>query len=189
MKKDELLKTLYDFIREKIISIETDGQKWDMNIGVCYTVGKVAYKILKRCGYNVSLIKVMVVSGDKKGRELMKANPKISKEELIKKGGWVVGIGVYEKDVRKDNHWVIWFEDEGMVMDLTYEQASRPEHNMICKAYFEKEDELPETVFKIIRVPSDVQSYLYMNEEPLKTYFKNVIKDGVKLLKKKRLNK
>jgi len=189
MKKDELLETLYDFIRDRFSRITTQGVRWNMDVGTCYTVSKIGAKILKRCGYNAYPVKVMLTCANEQGRKNLEKQKKkgvYNPEETIKKGGWAVGIG-HEHNGKKGSHWQIYFEDEDMVMDLTYEQASRPQYDLICKPFFEKADELPENIVEIIRVKPEIEGYLYLNEEPIKSYLKTVIKDGVKLLKRKKL--
>lgn len=176
-EKGELLDQLYNHIADAIKKIEIGGKKLDIDCGLCYTTSWVASKILKKMGYNCRPQKVTFLIGDSIAQSMLKDNPDVDKEEVIKAGGWAIGLGVMrtDKDL-ENNHWVVWFPKEEEIMDLTIGQANRPEKNINLKYFWEKAQEIPEPIFRANFQPNVVHPYQIKNTPELKEYFKEVIK-------------
>ena len=79
--------------------------------GTCFTISKLACKILRRLGYNCFEQRTFVIVGDKIGSEIFLKQAKegkFDKEEIIKASGWVLGIGAIDTETkRNDFHYDI----------------------------------------------------------------------------------
>lgn len=151
MANQELLQKLKYFIDKELENIEINGKIIDTNVGICFTVSKVASRILNKLGYKCNVKRVSILIGNKKGREIfhqqMQDN-KFDKDEIIKDNGWIIGMGYTDADI-DTFHYVVYFPDEKEIMDLTFGQADRPQRDLKCDAYWRNIDDLPETIIMI----------------------------------------
>lgn len=181
MVNKELLHELKNFLDNEFKVVKVDeGKVLNTSKGACFTISKVASKILNGLGYRCNVKRVKVMSGNKKGIELFIKQRKtgFDRDEIIKEDGWIIGIGCTPEMF----HYVIYFPDDKEVMDLTYSQANRPEHELICEAYWEKLDNLPETIITLEFVEGiepDTFSPIYYDHKGI---FKHIIKKGRKEL-------
>ena len=175
-----LLNLLKDYIDNEFSKIIYNGEQLNTNRAICFTVSKVATRILVKLGYNCKVQRVTVLVGNEKGRKIFAEQNKrgiFDKEELIKCGGWIIGLGVPPYF-----HYVVYFPKEDEVMDLTLGQASRPQYGLNCEAYWAKKENIPDAIISVefIEVDSDNFDPIYYKQKGL---FKHIIKKGVKTVR------
>src|SRR5659263_198943 len=98
---DKLLLTRMKEELDKIISEFYFSQvkdKYETYMAACYTYSKCAEQILHALGYrDATVIRVVTVCGNEAGRRIFSQQTKAGKydrDELIREGGWTIGIGV-----------------------------------------------------------------------------------------------
>lgn len=197
-KRKLLLNSLKSYLDEEFSHIDVGGETLSTKKGICYTASKVGSKILNGLGYKCDIQRVTALVGNDIGKRIFTEQKKrdIYKQgEMIKYGGWTIGLGV-----PPDSHYIIYIEGEeagetgekgkGEILDLTYGQANRPQHNLITDAYWESEDNLPDTI---------IEMHIYDNAkfelDPIYHYpeyrrtFKKIIRSGIKILEKEGFSK
>jgi len=186
MSNQDLLSDLSYFIDGRLSNLTLKGEPLSINQSYCFSVSKLACKILRRLGYNCNVQRVMTILGNKKGKEVLLKQAecgKFDKQEVMDSGGWAIGIGTLEKG---QTHYVIYFPDTKEIMDLTFGQASRPDKDIVCKPFWAGEDKLPKVIFTIVPHKRDSDwelQCLYYNKD-LKEYFDLMIMDGYRTLKR-----
>ena len=110
----------------------------------------VASDILKGLGYECEVVRVEAIIGKEIYRSLVKEQkdqgikPRdINFENIFGKGGYSIGLGIVRE--REDIHYVIWFPKSRQIMDLTFEQVSRPQHNIIRHSPYQLRIRVPLT--------------------------------------------
>lgn len=195
--KKLLLNRLKSYLDEEFSHIEVGGNNLSIQKGICYTASKVGSKILKGLGYECSIQRVTVIVGNDIGRRIFLEQKKrcvYDKDEMIKSGGWTIGLGV-----PPDSHYIIYIEGEimkggekgkGEILDLTYGQANRPQYNIVADAYWESEDNLPDTIIEmnIYKNPKLELDPIYHYHE-FRKVFRNIIRKGIKILEKEGFSK
>jgi hypothetical protein len=192
-----LLNRLKSYLDEEFSQIEVGGHTLNTKKGICYTASKVGSKILNGLGYKCNIHRVTVIVGNDIGRRIFVEQQKsgvYSSDELIKHGGWTIGLGV-----PPDSHYIIYIEGEtkqdgekrkGEILDITYGQANRPQYNIIADAYWESEDNMPNTIIEI-HICNDAKLEL----DPIYHYpefrkiFKKIIRKGIRILEKEGFSK
>ena len=188
----EIIQTLYDHIEFGLNKIQVNGNKLSSKNGSCYTFSKLAVKILRKCGYNCFLKRVYVIVGNKKGRRIFNQQKKLKKfdkKEIIKKGGWVIGLGFpIEEKINtyfEPFHYVIWFPQSEEIMDLTFNQVARQQYNIKAEPYCKNINNLPNEIIEM----NFIQDKELKSKNPLfyksqlKHYFNKLIREGVKKIK------
>jgi hypothetical protein len=189
--KQALLNRLKEFIDSELNQITFEGMqgKLGINTSACFTISTIGAQILCGLGYNARIQRVMVIAGDKIGKELFKEQDKtgrFNKEEVIGKGGWLIGIGVVGPGIPAGQfHYIIHFPEENEILDLTYGQADRPQHNLRAEAYWEKMDSLPESVVFMAFINGSKPLTLnpVLEYTALQERFQQIIDKGITLLK------
>lgn len=192
-----LLNRLKSYLDEEFSQLEVGGNTISIQKGICYTASKVGSKILNGLGYKCDIQRVTVIVGNEIGRRIFteqKNRGAYYKDEMIKSGGWTIGLGY-----PPDSHYIIYIEGErieggekgkGEILDLTYGQANRPQYNIIAGAYWESEDNLPNTIIEmyIHKNPKLELDPIYHYHE-FKIFFKHIIRKGIKILEKEGFSK
>ena len=200
--KKLLLNRLKSYLEEEFSHIEIEGKKLSIQKGICYTASKVGSKILKGLGYKCDIQRVTVIVGNDIGRRIFLEQKKIgvySQDEMIKSGGWTIGLGV-----PPDSHYIIYIEGEkretgekgkeekgkGEILDLTFGQANRPQYNLSAEAYWESEDNLPDTIIEmnIYNNPKLELDPIYHYHE-FRKVFRSIVRKGIKILEKEEFSK
>jgi hypothetical protein len=188
MVNQELFLQLEKFLTQRLSMVEIEGDKLKLNQGICFTISKIGCKIMRRLGYNCVVQRVWVLVGDKIGRRMFLEQEKTNafdKDKIVNAGGWTISMGLPRDKEDYDFHYVIYFPDKKEVMDLTFSQANRTEHNVVAKNYWTKLEDLPESIIRIYPIQKEVDDYapLYYEKE-LKEWKEETILLGYKLLKK-----
>jgi hypothetical protein len=74
--------------------------------------------------------------------DMIPALPKPDEEDR----GYIISIGVSKNNSPVDFHVVLYFPQDNSILDLTACQASRPQHKVIVKNYWETLDNLPKNM-------------------------------------------
>lgn len=184
LPKGRVLDFLFSFISERMTLADLD-----INGGSCYTVSKMACKILNKNGYRCHVKRVTYMLGDKIGKEMFMEQAEqghFDYKPIVEAGGWTIGLGLPE-DKRRDGqegmHWVVYFYEDNEILDLTFGQAHRPDKNIHAQHFWEDTDNLPDSIFGVY-VPENQKppANLYINNH-LKEWYKDTIKLGVQKLK------
>ncbi len=197
-----LLDRLKSFLDEEFSHINIRGEPLSTKKSICYTASMVGSKILNGLGYKCDIQRVTVLVGNEIGRKIFTEQKKrglYEKDEMINANGWTIGLGV-----PPDSHYIIYIEGDrdngpnngsnikgkGEILDLTFGQANRPQHNIIADAYWESEDNLPETIIElhIYENPKFELDPVYYYPEYRRS-FKKIIKSGIKILEKEGFSK
>ena len=176
--RDDFVKELYDFLDRKMKNIIYDGEQLNLDGGVCFTASKIATKILKRLGYNCEVQRVKFIIGNESGKKKFEQFLIDNKPPKYIGKEHVLGLGLH------GSHYIIYFKEESLIMDLTIGQASRPEKDMIMKAYFRELDNLPKEIIACKFMKPDRVYELSCSFYLAREYFDKVIKEGYKDLKK-----
>lgn len=188
MTNQELLIALKEHLDESLKVLYPDVSPTDS--GTCFVMSKIAVKILRRLGYDCREERVIVILGNETGRKVFLEQDKIGKfniGEIIKDGGWTIGLGMPTSIDDVANHYVIFFPREKEIMDITFGQARREDKKILASAYWCNENELPEIIIKLLRdVPRDkkweLDRDIYFPK--FKPLFKDVVEYGYKKLKR-----
>lgn len=187
-----LLNILKSHLDDEFSQIEIGGNTLSTRRGICYTASKVGSKILNGLGYKCCIQRVTVIIGNEIGRRIFKEQKKgyiYTEDELIKSGGWTIGLGF-----PPDSHYVIYVEGErgekGEILDLTYEQATRPQYNIIADAYWERIDNLPDTIIEIhIHKDAKLELDPIYHYPEFRRFFKKTVRKGIRILEKEGFSK
>lgn len=179
----ELFDVLRDYIDKDVLQrIKVNGNVLSKNSGACYTASKIAERILMLLGYKCEVRRVVVIAGDRRGKEIFKRQTetqKFDKQEVIDAGCWLLGLGVPPMF-----HYVVWFPDEKEILDLTYGQADRPKYGLNAKAYWEYIDNIPESIVSIDFVDKPPINFDPIYHYPLcQRMFNYIEEEGYKKLK------
>lgn len=181
----ERMKELLDETIYELYSLEfKDPQKERMT--ACFSYSRCAQAILKALGYrDATVIRVCIMCGNEIGRRIFLEQAKTGKfdrDELVKAGGWNIGIGV-----PPDFHYVVYFTETAEILDLTYGNANRPEYNLEAKAFWGSPSQYPESIV-FIDVLCDgvpIRNFNPLWDYPnLRNRFRKAIKRIIKQLKK-----
>jgi len=195
--KKLLLNRMKSYLDEEFGYIEVGGKNLSIHKGICYTASKVGSKILNGLGYKCDIQRVTVIVGNDIGRRIFLEQKKIGiydQDEMIKSGGWTIGLGV-----PPNSHYIIYIEGERRegeekgkeeILDLTYRQVNRPQYNIITDAYWESEDNLPNTIIEmhLHKNPKLELDPIYHYHE-FRRVFRNIIRKGIKILEKEGFSK
>lgn len=189
-----LLSRLKSYLDEEFSQIEIEGNTLSTKNGICYTASKVGSKILNGLGYKCYIQRVTVFVGNDIGRRIFMEQKKgriCSEDEMIKSGGWTIGLGF-----PPDSHYIIYIEGErgekgkGEILDLTYGQANRPQHNIIADAYWESEDNLPDTIIEMhIHKNAKLELDPIYHYPEFRRVFRKIVRKGTKMLEKEGFSK
>jgi len=184
MSNQELLIALKEHLDNSLNVLYPDVKPTDS--GTCFVMSKVAVKILRRLGYNCVEQRVFVILGNEKGKVVYLEQEKTGQfniDEIIKDGGWTIGLGGKDEE---SNHYIVIFPNEKEIMDITFGQAKRTEKNIPASAYWSNQDNLPETIMRIIFIQKNKEWELKRDWyiPKFKPIFKKVIEEGYKKLKR-----
>jgi hypothetical protein len=188
--KKLLLNRLKIYLDDEFSQVEIGGNVLSTKRSICYTASKVGSKILNGLGYKCCAQRVTVIIGNEIGRSIFKDQKNgyiYSEDEVIKSGGWTIGLGF-----PPDSHYVIYIEgDKGEeILDLTYGQATRPQYNIIADAYWERVDNLPNTIIEMhIHKDAKLELDPIYHYPEFRKFFKRTVRKGIKILEKEGFSK
>jgi len=179
----DLLRDLYSFLKDELGKRGHDIDK----DGICLTSSILVREILIRLGYVCSVRRVEILIVNDEGRKILEEYDKtgimLSKDEVIARGGWIIGLG-WAKD---DFHYLVCFLLEDSIMDLTFGIVDRPEHGIKASPMWVTLETLPGCVYSIcLRSSDDDQMSTPLLDD--KIWMKDVVTRGRKLLLKYRLD-
>jgi len=151
--------------------------------GVCKSISIMASEILNELGYNCHIQRVAVIVSNEIGIKALREMDKTGNynTDYIKDGGWSIGLGYPTKEKKGYEdafHYIVYFPEEKEVLDLTFSMANRPEKNIIAEAYWTHEDELPESIHRMMLLDlKDNSIPLIEQNQEMK---KRIIERGIK---------
>lgn len=190
-RKAMLLKELSEFLDLRLRMIYKGGEQMNLNEGVCDTTSIVASKILRRLGFDCHPQRVCFIIANEIGWKIHKQQRKqgkFNKEDLIEKGGWIIGLGFPEKKA-SDFHTVIYFPYSAEIMDLTIGQASRPQHGIELEPFWVRADKLPKAIkdWGFIKDPKETIPMCALPE--MKPWVDETVRLGYRRLKNYKVRK
>ena len=186
-QRNELLKDLYDFLDVKMKNVIYDGEQLSLDSGVCFTASKVASKILRKLGFDCEVQRMKLVIGNEGGIKKFNQFLKDGKEPKYVGKEHIIGLGYdgWDGDAEGGSHYVVYFKNENLIMDLTIGQATRPEKDILMKPYFTTPEDRPEEIvgykFEKPNKKYELSTSFYSARE----YYEKVINEGYRELKKR----
>lgn len=133
--------------------------------GTCKSNAFLIAQVFKLFGFNAEAKCVRMFVMNPEGQKLAKKsiNALIKKVERERKHNqrkiWTLGIGFTKNE--SDAHAIVYFPNEYMILDNTFKQCERPEHNLIAENYWERIDKIPSSIYHshIYPIEGDLEKY------------------------------
>lgn len=184
-ERNKFVEELFATLEVAMNGVIYDGEELSLNKGICFTASKVACKILRRLGYSCEVQRVKYIIGNEGGIKKFNQFLKDGKKPNYVGKEHILGLGFDEDDKTGEagNHYVVYFDKEDLILDLTIGQASRPEKDIVMKPYFSDAKNKPKEIigckFQKPDKEYELSTSFYLGREG----YEKIIQDTYKRLK------
>lgn len=184
-RRNIFVKELYELLDARMKNVIYDGEQLSLGKGICFTVSKIAVKILRKLGYDCYVQRISYIIGNEGGKKKFMQFLKDGKIPKYENKEWVIGMGYSDEKVN-ENHYVVYFKSENLILDLTIKQATREDKGIIFKPFFTSLDKLPKEIisykFNKPNKEYELSTSFYLSKS--RKYYDLIIKEIYKNLKR-----